>query len=104
MINDWIWWTVFLPITIPLEITKYVVKKTQEWTIYVILLTWSIFCVITLFMGAFLVYVPYIGDRLAWLFLLPSKIDKIPEQPLVSLALKMLKQSRLRQNEADDRN
>ena len=94
-----------MPITIPLEITKYVVKKTQEWTIYIILLAWSIFCVLTLFIGALLVYVPYVGDRLAWLFLLPSKIDKIPEQPLVSLALSMLKQSPiLRQKEADDRN
>ena len=104
LINQWIWWTIFLPITIPLEITKFVVKKTQEWTIYIILLAWSIFCVITLFLGALLVYVPYIGDRLAWLFLLPSKIDKIPEQPLVSFALNILKQSRLRQNEAHDRN
>ena len=59
-----------------------------------------------MFIGALLVYVPYVGDRLAWLFLLPSKIDKIPEQPLVSLALSILKQSPiLRQNkEADDRN
>ena len=91
LLNDWIWWTVFLPIALPLTIAKYSVLKSLEWTIYVITMLWSTFCVVTLIMAAFAVYVPVVGDKLSQLCLFPSKIDRIPQQPFVRLAFDMLK-------------
>ena len=79
IINEWIWWTIFLPITVPLEVTKFFIRKTFDWTFFTILTLWSCFCVATLFMAAIAVYVPVIGDRVANLFLIPSKIDRIPQ-------------------------
>ena len=91
LISEWIWWTVFLPITLPLATTKYFVAKATALTLLCISFSWSAFCVMTLVFAAIAVYVPYIGERLAWLCLLPSKIDSIPQQPFVRLAIDMLK-------------
>lgn len=67
-----------MPITIPLEVTKFFVRKSVEYTIYFTTLLWSVFCVTTLVLAAISVYIPKFGDKLAQLFLLPSKIDSIP--------------------------
>ena len=78
VMNAWIWWTIFAPITVPLEVTKVTVRKSVEFTLYAISLVWSAFCVLTLILAAIAVYVPKFGEKLSWLFLLPSKIDGIP--------------------------
>ena len=92
-INEWIWWTVFLPITLPLTVTKCLVRKTMEWTIYIITMLWSTFCIVSLTFAAFAVYVPVIGEKLSQICLFPSKIDRIPQHPFFHLACDMLKLS-----------
>ena len=85
-----IWWTVFLPITLPLNITKYSLRKTKEWTIFFLLIAWSCICIVTLVLAALAVYIPVLGEHLSWLLLIPSKLDRIPQQPIVKLALEIL--------------
>ena len=91
MINTWIWWTVFLPITLPLKCVSISTNLTLRFIVFCISLFWSAICVSTLIMAAILVYVPYIGDKLGQIFLIPTRIDRIPQMPIVKLMLDLLK-------------
>ena len=69
--------------------------KTKYWTLFILSFLWSAFCVFTLVMAAIVVYLPRVGDKAAWLCLLPSKIDSFPQQPFVRLAIDILQGRRL---------
>ena len=86
-IRDWIVWTAFLPITIPLESTKFGISIALKC----MLLFWSLFVVANLVAASIFVYFPCIGHRLAQICLLPAVLNAIPEQPLVRFAIDMLK-------------
>ena len=78
LVSSWIWWTIFLPVKVPLECTKRVVGVAASLLFYSLTLCWSVFCVMTLIAAAATVYVPCFGERIAQLFLLPSQINRIP--------------------------
>ena len=80
-------WTIFLPITLPLEVTKYLASITLKF----LLLCWSAFCVFWLVMAALVVYIPVIGEKAASLCLIPAKVNTIPKQPFFWMAVDMLK-------------
>jgi len=84
-----------VPITVPVAATKFCVRKLWEWILHAILLVWSAFCVLTLILAAISVYVPVLGEKLSWFFLLPSKVNSIPQQPFVKLAIDILSARRV---------
>lgn len=87
----WVMWTIFLPITLPLEVTKFCVSHLTSITLKCLLLCWSAFCLFWLVMAALIVYIPVIGEKAASLCLIPSKVNTIPKQPFFWMAVDMLK-------------
>ena len=90
MLIDLVIWLTLLPCTIPLSIVCFFCQKTINATVYTTSVMWSLFCISTMIGAAMAIYIPLIGEKLAWTLLLPSKLDRIPQQPIVSLAMEML--------------